>query len=600
MLNLRHPLKTKSLRQPQLEAFNQSIETFKKHSAIFLDCVPRWGKTIGALYIALNAAKANIVIIFTGITTRSEWEEAANEFSGDIKLYFSNNDVKALDIKNLDPNFTHIIYCNLALEKRNEDVHSKLLAAPNIVDNVCYIYDEAHHAVGSDKTQKSLAMIKDSSKQVFLTGTSYTEFCKSFAKDQVYRFTYEDSWDYYRQGKSFKPIKLNMIIPSTIKSVLDKNKYDWLKLWQNAKSSECAISCIIKAIKETDSNIHNFLTVCNTQAECEELAKQMRKNKLCNPIVAHGDATYMKDGKEQTYDSETINNILKANPNTYNFVITCSKFCTGSTIRELQGVLFLCDTKSAIKFVQASFRCASPYPEEDPRIKTDGYIFCFESFTAFSILPRMYNNKDRIEKSKQFDKIKNDIEIKILDENNEFKSVNFVDVIAADDNFIKNRDTFKEHFKDKPELLDTLKNAFSWEIYVKKVFSIQSTPKGKSSQEAKTNNPHKKDLDDMVSPNAKEPKTEMQLIDKSSAALENYIYQSLIRVLETLTDRDLVSIDELNNEINLSEDRRFLVDMIFDQHKFPREAMLFLFENTFELCCKIIFTRQLKIKEGLD
>lgn len=63
------------LRYPQFECIKKGIGVFQDSREYFLDCVPRFGKTSAGYYLGLNIIKSNIIVIFTGVTTKSEWEK---------------------------------------------------------------------------------------------------------------------------------------------------------------------------------------------------------------------------------------------------------------------------------------------------------------------------------------------------------------------------------------------------------------------------------------------------------------------------------------------------------------------------------------------
>ena len=585
------------LRYPQFECIKKGVEVFQNSREYFLDCVPRFGKTSAGYYLSLNIIKSNIVVIFTGVTTKSEWEkEIKSNFNvPNLKFYSDNEVLKSMDIDNLDPNYTHVFYCNLMLMERNGDVETKLLSGLSKY-KVTYILDEVHHFVGSENVQKYISLIRQCNNHylVLLTGTAYTDFCRSFKEENIYRCTYEDTWNYKRAGLiDYCLPKLHLTIPTELASILNKKKYDYLKLWKDNSKSKEAIKIILKSIKaiyKKKEELHNFLIVCNSQEECDELNSHLLKLDGCTSRVVYGGA---KDTEGREWNSESVDNYLKENPSNYNFLLTCSKFCTGSTIRELQGVLFLCSTTSAIKFVQASFRCTSPY--DDGREKTDAYIFCFEKYTAFEILPRIYNGTQLIPNKKYLKRIKQDIDIKILDENFSLKEISFSDVTRFEDNFVKNRDNLKngiEVLDNKDEVLSKLLNDYNWMFGNIKTLTIkEGVPKGNSNKKYDTSN--------MKSPNSKQEKEpDNSKTDSSSTHLINLIQNSLIEVLESLTDKDLIY--PRDNSISFREDALDTTKDILDVYGFPLEALKFIRENLPILCFRVVKNRLSKLGEYND
>lgn len=585
-----------SLRVPQEECIEKAKNYFSNpsHHKFLIDAKCRFGKTLTSYYIAFNVVKAKVIVIFTGITTRKEWEKDSNNFEGEnIRRYFNNEEVKRLDILNLDPNYIHVIYCNLMLKSRNEEVATKLINELGNRNDVCYIMDECHHSLGTDGNKKMLLKMEQNpnNKIIYLTGTSYTELCKSFNQDQVFKFTYEDEWDYYRACKlDYKPIRMELTIPAKFASILNKkNKsIEWLNLWESPKAKQ-AINTIIETIKAKNESIRNFLCICNNTQECKILLDLFHKFKYNAIDVSSG-------GENENFNSEDIDVFLKKDPDNYNFVITCSRFCTGATIRELQGCLFLCSTKSAIKFVQASFRCASQYKEEN-RTKKEGYIFCFEEVTAFEMIPRIYNNSENPMSREKFEKLKDDMGIKILGADG-FKDISFENMIDWNDNYILNRDNLIENFKDE-NLLNQLYD-FDWKVVFEKIKSNNSSKsKGCSDNDKgnkednpscdKENSSPYAGLDDM-----KEPKNKHEFKDpkdRDKKSLENYITKSLINILETLTGFDIISIKD-NKLIVEKQDvkKQEMFNLLLELSNFPLEAFNFICENAYEFCCKVIYT----------
>lgn len=584
------------LRYPQFECIKKGIKLFQNSREYLLDCVPRFGKTGTGYYLGLNVIQSNVVVIFTGITTRGEWEDNLAEFDiPNLKFYFNNMDIKSMDVDRLDPNYIHVFYCNLMLMERNGEVETKLLSGLSKY-KVTYILDEVHHFVGSETVQKYISLIRQCRNHylIFLTGTAYTDFCRSFKEECIYRYTYEDTWKDKRAGLiDYCLPKLHLAIPTELASILSKKKYSYLKLWKdNAKAKE-AIKIILKSIKAVNKkkeDLHNLLIVCNNQEECDELNKHLSNWRGCTSKQVYGGA---KDDEGREWSSRSVNNYLKSNPNTYNFLLTCNKFCTGSTIRELQGVLFLCSTTSAIKFVQASFRCTSPY--DDGREKTDAYIFCFEKYTAFEILPRIYNGTQLIPNKKYLKRIKQDIDVKILDESLSLKEISFSDVTSFEDNFVKNRDSLKngiELLDNKDEVLSKLLNDYNWMFGNVKTLTItEGVLKGNSNKRYDTSR--------MKSPNSKQEKEpDNSKTDLSNAHLINLIQNSLIEVLESLTDKDLIY--PRDNSISFREDALDTTKDILDVYGFPLEALKFIRENLPILCFRVVKNRLSKLGEYND
>lgn len=577
------------LRYPQFECIKKGIEVFQHSREYFLDCVPRFGKTSAGYYLGLNIIKSNIIVIFTGVTTKSEWEDEIKNFDiPNLRFYSRNEDLKSMDIDKLDPNCTHIFYCNLMLMERDGEVETKLLSGLSKY-KVTYILDEVHHFVGSETVQKYISLIRQYKNHylILLTGTAYTDFCRSFKEENIYRCTYEDTWNYKRAGLiDYCLPKLHLTIPTELASILSKKKYDYLKLWKDDSKAKEAINIIIKSIKIINSNkeeLHNFLVVCNSQDECNYLNKFLNKFNSCTSRVVYGGAK--DDSGKEEWNSDSVDKYLKENPTTYNFLVTCSKFCTGSTIRELQGVLFLCSTTSAIKFVQASFRCASPY--KDKREKSDAYIICFEKYTAFEILPRIYNGKNSIPNKKHLKRIKQDIDVKVLDENFSFKEINFADVTKFNENYIRNRDSLKDGFEvleEGDKLLSKLLNEYNWEFCSSKKLSIME----KISKNTSSNK--KYDTSNMKSPNSKEEKINNDSKNTSpSTHLLNLIQNSLIEVLESLTDKDLVY--PRDGSISFKKNTLNILKLILRDYNFPFDALEFIRDNLPILCFRIVKNR---------
>lgn len=590
------------LKYPQFECIKKGIEVFQHSREYFLDCVPRFGKTSAAYYLGLNIIKSNVIVIFTGITTKTEWEgDIRKNFNiPNLKFYSDNEILKSMDIDNLDPNYTHVFYCNLMLLERNGEVETKLISGLSKY-KVTYILDEVHHFVGSKNVQQYVEAIRKYLNYylVFLTGTAYTDFCRSFREENIYRCTYEDTWNYKRAGLvDYCLPKMHLTIPTELASILDKETHDYLKLWQTKTKAEKAIEVILKSIKAMGvekENLHNFLVICNRKIndearECDTLNELLSKHKGCTSRVVYGGA---KDDEGKEWNSNSVNKYLKENPNTYNFLLTNSKFCTGSTIKELQGVLFLCNPPTAIKFVQASFRCTSLY--DDGRKKTDAYIFCFEKYTAFEILPMIYNDSLSIPNKKYLKRIKQDIDVKILDESLSLKEISFSDVTRFKDTFVKNRDSLKNEISsldNSYEVLSKLLDDYAWMFgNIKVVVAKEEAPKGNSNKKYDTSN--------MESPNSKRKKEpDNSKTDSSSPHLINLIQNSLIEVLESLTDKDLIY--PRDGSISFREATLDTTKDILDVYGFPLEALKFIRENLPILCFRVVKNRLSKLGEYND
>lgn len=591
------------LRYPQFECIEKGEKVFLFSNEYLLDCVPRVGKTSTSLYLSLNTLESKVIVIFTGITTEEEWKGELGKFNISNLKFYSNSkgkdegnslikveDIALVDMENLDPGYIHVFYCNLMLTERNPQIERNLFDKL-FKYKVNYIIDEAHHFVNSNTVQEYIRRINNIHLPlIYLTGTAYTEFCRSFREEIIYRCTYEDLWNYKRAGLiDYCISKMHILIPSEVASILETKKKDYLKLWEDHPRAKEAIRSILKAIGgvgKDKNDLHNFLVVCNSQKECDELNKVLSKYLGCTSRVVYGEA---KDDNGKKWDSTSANNHLKANPTTYNFLLTCNKFCTGSTIRELQGVLFLCSTESAIKFVQASFRCASPY--DDGREKTDAYIFCFEKYTALGILPRIYNGKDIIYDRNTLKKIQQDIDIKIIDENNKLKEINYSDVIDFRNTYIKGRDSFKNSMKDKNEWLFNIINKYNWSLGKSKLLKIvEEIPKS-------LNSPNKKyDTSNMKSPNSKKNEDSNDSKDNYSLVL-NLIGTSLIELLESFTDEDLIYLKD--GVVHFKKDLLPITKSISLSYGFPFKALEDIMkEKDLSLYCyRVVKNRLSKVEE---
>jgi hypothetical protein len=109
-----------------------------------------------------------------------------------------------------------------------------------------------------------------------------------------------------------------------------------------------------------------------------------------------------------------VRTAITDNPSkTKTIILTCGKLTTGVTIKELNGVLMLCDCNSSEKYMQSAFRCQSPWYTLNPDgtktiFKDKCYIIDFmpnrtlQQVKTYSIQLNTNKNKSQTQKVDNF------------------------------------------------------------------------------------------------------------------------------------------------------------------------------------------------------
>ena len=371
----------------QIECYNKA----KDKNSFLIAAICRFGKTYVASKLLHDAWNASITVILSGINVRNEWRQALEQ-SGFHNVVTTNEELNNLDLSSLDPRERYVFFVSsqkagMGLYERDSTAipsNIQLIESFNSFPGTKVLcFDESHFAEQTERSQLLVSQYH-ADKKLYISGTPYTNsLTKQFSAEDRYQYTYVDLKRDYDAGKlPFKPVLLNMYILDKFLSTDEDCIEDWSALFADQTSTRCLVKRTIQFAKDHEDR--NNLIVCNRTRDAELIVRLINSNEFseCNvkAMSAAGDAS--RTG------SDDATKFFDTNDSTTNFIVTCDRLCTGSTIPPLQAVMFYCPTQSVIKFIQTSMRCCSPWANHE---KDSGDVVCFNKFGAFSIYATLAN-----------------------------------------------------------------------------------------------------------------------------------------------------------------------------------------------------------------
>ena len=372
----------------QLECYEKA----RNKNSFLIAAICRFGKTYVASKLLHDAWNANIAVVLSGINVRDEWKNALIE-AGFDNVITTNQELNMLDLNNLDHSKKYVFFVSsqkagMGLIKRDPTVipsNIQLIEAFNSFPGTKVIcFDESHFAEQTERSQLLLSQYKVD-KKLYISGTPYTtSLVKQFPIEDRFQYTYIDlkqDWD--NGALPYRPVLLNMYILDKFISLDEENCVeDWPALFRDTEKTTCLLTRTLKFAIE--NNNHNNLIVCNRTKDASAIVNLLNSKHFRSYNVRAISAAGTSDRIDSTEATEFF---LKDN-DTFNFIVTCDRLCTGATIPPLQSVMFYCPTQSAIKFIQTSMRCCSPWEGHN---KEHGSVVCFNNFGAFSIYATIAN-----------------------------------------------------------------------------------------------------------------------------------------------------------------------------------------------------------------
>lgn len=369
----------------------ECYEKARNKDSFLIAAICRFGKTYVASKLLHDAWNANITVILSGINVRDEWKNALLA-SGFDNVITTNEELNKIDLQNLDHSQRYVFFVSsqkagMGLFKRDATAipsNLQLIEAFNAFPGTKVIcFDESHFAEQTERSQCLLSQY-NVDKKLYISGTPYTtSLVKQFPAENRYQYTYIDLVRDWKNGVlSYKPVLLNMYILDKFISLNDEDCVeDWPALFKDTYKTKQLLTRTIKFAVEHKNQ--NNLIVCNRTNDAETIVKLLNSSEFSGynvkAVSAAGDSDQISS-LEATQFFESSDAI--------NFIVTCDRLCTGATIPPLQSVLFYCPTQSAIKFIQTSMRCCTPWANHN---KDHGDVVCFNKFGAFSIYNTVAN-----------------------------------------------------------------------------------------------------------------------------------------------------------------------------------------------------------------
>lgn len=364
----------------------ECYEKAAKKDSFLISATCRFGKTYVGSKLFYEAWSADIVVILSGKDVRGEWKDGLKQ-AGFKNIITTNEDLNKLDFDNFDYSQRYAFFISAqkagyGLTKRDSTVvtsDQRLIDVFNKFPGTRVLcFDESHFAEQTERSQKIISMYH-CDKKLYISGTAYTSsLVKQFSQEDRYDYTYMDLVRDYKAGiLSYTPVLLRMYILDTFTSLSNESCVEnWSELFRNKEDTKCLLERTIKFVKEHDDQ--NSLIVCNRTKDAETVVRILNSSEFKEYNVRALSAA----GDNGEIDSATATRFYENNSTTTNFIVTCDRLCTGSSIGPLQSVLFYCPTQSAIKFMQTAMRCCTPWKGHN---KEFGDVVCFNKFGAFSI-----------------------------------------------------------------------------------------------------------------------------------------------------------------------------------------------------------------------
>lgn len=378
----------------------------------------RFGKTYVATKLIAEGWNSHTTIIMSGKDVRGEWDNALREeFSNHDLIIYTNEELNTIDFNSIPNQQRVVIFLSLQKAGRsisdlteinyNEDEDSEELDY-TVLSNIALInfvnkrtglktlvLDEAHFAEQTERTQNILNSYKDIDKILYLTATPYTHSLKEkFPNtDMIYTYSYKDEMEEVANGTfkgHYTPVKMNWFIPdltSCIGSSEEEGSKEWNQAFNNI-NIDVLISKLISCVKKRDKrNFVIFVDRCDHAYLLKERLKTISNVNaeviVGNQVLNHVEGTSLSERAERWYHNHNTKNV-----NDFNFLISCGRLGTGSSVPSIEGVVFLRKVNQLITLEQYSARAITPSSDfyRNNGIKTECDIYLFNRYNELKVL----------------------------------------------------------------------------------------------------------------------------------------------------------------------------------------------------------------------
>ena len=413
------------LRQEQKEAVEQTKKVFKKHDSMLWNAKMRFGKTLTALQLIKECRYKRVLLMTHRPVVSDGWFDDFKKIGLAKDGYRCSSRDKGETLEVLAKGNKPFIYFASIQDLRGSEIFGGKVSAKNeLIAEINWdlvIIDEAHEGTQTELAQKVIAGIKKKdTKFLELSGTPFNLLDK-YEKEQVY------TWDYVMEQKAKKywaenyPEKANPYegLPKVNMFTFDISE-DFKRVnFQDIYDKSFNFNEFFRT-NDTgnfvyENDVIKFLDNITTQNEktkypfsTEQFRNQLRHTLWIMPSRKSAKALKSLMDKHKVFGKEyTIINVVDENDDinkneddlqrvrkaigddpsaTRTITLTVRKLTTGVNIKQWTGVVFLSNTNSAMKYLQAAFRAQTPYSDEKMGMKTNCYIFDFAPDRALTVM----------------------------------------------------------------------------------------------------------------------------------------------------------------------------------------------------------------------
>ena len=365
----------------------------------------------------------------------SAWKNKDGEVEGYNKVFVKNDAVKSfLTNSDIQANDRILIEITPQLLNRNKELVQKLASLVKSM-KALFVFDEAHFTEQTDKTKEMVKTITDDDAVnqetlqdfntipwVYLTASPDTQSLQnvfSVNNDNYYELTKEVEWQLYLEDLKkpadqrefdYVPVRnclyvMDKIFDSVFNSATSK-KQDYTSLFTQKTAERSASKFVLKTLNKAIKIINNgpeqsFMvedttapyTRRNTNINLMIKVPVNKKSNTSGQTVAERVTQFIRANEQELLDNypeftnieildvtlsnntsqEKANEFFDTHPLSINIILTQQRLIEGTTLKNLDGFLYYCNSGSLPKYKQESGRTLTPSDN-----KKFGFIFFFD------------------------------------------------------------------------------------------------------------------------------------------------------------------------------------------------------------------------------
>ena len=447
------------MRQEQIDAVNQTIDSFKINNKFLWNAKMRFGKTFTSYQLALKMDWKKVLVVTFKPAVENEWRNDLLQHT-DFEGWQFNN--KNEEYHKIDQSNPYICFRSLQdllgttddeIKERNEWIH--------LTQWDCIIFDEYHFGAWRENTKELFQNGTEETDEIlldetqlkiqanyflYLSGTPFRAISSGeFKEEQIFNWTYPQEQEmkkkYIEDGYSEKnnPYaqlpQMKLLCYELDKTITEKikdksnllngfNLGEFFKAeWKNENKAEFKNKdAIVKWLDvitgkmRQNPDMLDFKKKSNYPFENIDLREKLLHTLWFMPDVASCYAmndllkqhTFFKDYAVKIAAGDKIGNGAAAKrpvedmirQNSKTITLSCGKLTTGVTIKEWSGIFMLRNVQSPETYFQSAFRVQSPWKVNDEIIKHECYVFDFAPDRALQQVKYYCDKMDpKVEKS---------------------------------------------------------------------------------------------------------------------------------------------------------------------------------------------------------